>query len=123
MNRANLKSKSVPVCKRLGTEQSLSFPQHNNAKHTAKAAIKWFTTKNMSILQGLIRSRDLNPMKNMWQDLKIAVSPLSASYLTIGLSNFAKTNIRIQMYAAYRDVSQKTDCNCSQKVVLPLLEP
>lgn len=51
INRANLKSKSVPVCKRLGTEQSLSFIQDNNPKHTAKAAKQRFTTKNMILIQ------------------------------------------------------------------------
>jgi len=48
--------------------------QHNNdPKHTAKATLEWLRNKNIIIIEWSIQSPDLNPIENLWHDLKFAV--------------------------------------------------
>ena len=62
--------------------QRFTFQQDNDPKLTAKATPECLQYKNMKVLEWPGRNPDLNPIENLWKDLKIAVHRRSPSNLT-----------------------------------------
>jgi len=50
------------------------FMQDNDPKHKSKLAMKWFERNNVKLLDWPAQSPDMNPIENLWRNIKVKVA-------------------------------------------------
>ena len=87
------------------------FQQNNDPKHEDKSTMERFTNKRIQVLERPSQSPDLNPVQNLWKELKTAVHKRSPSNLTELQLFYRKNGQEFSLWVCQtdRDKPQETE--------------
>ena len=102
------------------------FQHDSDPKHTAQAMKEWLKKKHIKVQEWPSQSPDLNPIKNLWRELKLPVAkrqPQNLKYLE-RICRGVDQNPSHDLCKHAEKLQQTADlCACQQRFIPQVLSP